>query len=592
VRSRIVAAVARPTAWANPRLFIVLAVTLVLVGLYPLLVRAANLILATSPAVSFSAEETGDAAEFPDSTAASTGFTSIPTARALFKEPRWFPAAQAAAPAAAATGGKRLALAIVGMPVDTRHAMLRGTKSRNLCLAPGSSRFSACNGNAQRYDRVERGERFTLCDYDADCWHSTAVALVALGSEGSPSPFARPGQQATTTFKRTTVRAVARQLYGDGGFSDSGQSFAAFLRERFADFPRVMNDPISLATLNFSGSTSKTTFVSRKMLFNRGISPGTPLWSVNVFREFGEAECGKLDREGACLLASTSAQEIALRELLEDADEPSKAGEGDDVRPGAVVIIAGGPLMTGPCDDNPTAERISELRKKGILTFVAAGNDGDSNRLRFPACASQAVAVGSLTRDGAIDRVSNGSKTRMVSLYVDGDVVAMPIRGPRIPATMGRAAGPGDCESFEQSGYCPIREPDDQYDLYLAGGTLLSTAVASGVYLDLRERFPTMDAEAVLTALRANTLPNNASAAEVNENAAASKLTEASMTAPPTERTSSKVTKGRGDREAGGRGNTALWVVLTLIAGAGGLILTVMVRRRGVGRIGGDAARG
>jgi hypothetical protein len=100
---------------------------------------------------------------------------------------------------------------------------------------------------------------------------------------------------------------------------------------------------------------------------------------------------------------------------------------------GAILIVAGGPLTDKPCDSTATAQYIKQLRTAGVYTFVPTGNDGKADQVRFPACASDAIAVGALDRNGTISAVSNGSKTRMVSLYTDGDTLLLPIRSAPVP---------------------------------------------------------------------------------------------------------------------------------------------------------------
>lgn len=577
----------RVAAW--PRRTYLRALILILVCLTgsPLLLRAANEVVATSSAMSFAASDVGGAEAFPDTTAASTGFTSIPTARAFFKAPRWSVNDRSGVAATAPAGATRPALAVLGMPVDAQHVLLNDIASRSVCLAPGSGRFLPCNGRAQRYDRIDRGRKFTLCDYDADCWHSTAVALAALGSERGKNPFSMPGQASTATFGSTTFRAVARALYSDGGFGEPGayhQSFSMFVKERFPDFAGKMDDSVPVARLPLGGDAHFSTFVSREMLFRHGIAPGTPLLSINVFGERGESDCKRFKREAPCLLSSAALEKAALGELLRQAED---AGDSDGLKPGAIVLVAGGALTSGRCDDSPIAVLIGQLRKKGILTFVAAGNDGDAKRVRFPACASQAIAVGSLTRDGGIDKRSNGSRSNLVSLYADGDIIALPIRGPRIPSTIIYPdVGPKDCETIEEAtgdeeaGYCTMRRSGDQYDTYLAGGTLLSTAVVSGMYLHLRQHFPAIDPETILTAMRTNTVPNHPSIAEGNVAAAAARL---AASGSPANGTPNAV---RQPAAHGPTGNPAIVkpgvvtaIVLAILVCVGGIVFVARRRR-------------
>jgi len=460
---------------------------------------------------------TGGVHAYPDMMSGSTGFTSIATARALFKAPRWIAATQDPPPIQAqAPSQARLALAVLGMPVDVGHVMLRGTISESDCLPPGQTVFGPCQGATETYERIKASNHFNLCDFDEDCWHSTAVALVAVGNAAQTNPILWPGQQASAEFHSTTFGSLARGSYADYADSGPGRRYAgtyqAFLRKRFPGFAAVMNVAIPVANVPLGGALETSTYLTKQMMFDRGVDPGAPVLALNVFENVdSDRECDQHHKTAPCLLTTDGAQEQALRDLL--------SGLGADgsyrgFRLGAIVVVAGGALTAARCDDTPFARLIAQLRRRGVLTFVAAGNDSDPTRVRFPACASQAIPIGSLTRDGAMLPASNGNRTGLVSLYVDGDTVAMPIRGPRV-----QDAPPGsgaDCGSD-----CQFRDTKDQYDVYLAGGTLLSTGVAAGVYLDLRQRFPSAAPEEVLAALHSRRLASNQGLAEVDERAAA-----------------------------------------------------------------------
>lgn len=99
---------------------------------------------------------------------------------------------------------------------------------------------------------------------------------------------------------------------------------------------------------------------------------------------------------------------------------------------GAVLMIASGELSRTPCDDTATAALISALKARGIFTFIPVGNDGDPTAVRFPACASDAIAISATDRTGTPLAVSNGARTNMVDLWMDGDGLVIPMHGPEL----------------------------------------------------------------------------------------------------------------------------------------------------------------
>lgn len=62
------------------------------------------------------------------------------------------------------------------------------------------------------------------------------------------------------------------------------------------------------------------------------------------------------------------------------------------------------------CLSVPSTEReIASLKSKGIYTFFPAGNEGKSSAINWPACITDAVAVGALDKKGSIASYSNSA---------------------------------------------------------------------------------------------------------------------------------------------------------------------------------------
>ncbi len=61
------------------------------------------------------------------------------------------------------------------------------------------------------------------------------------------------------------------------------------------------------------------------------------------------------------------------------------------------------------CDNDPVAPSIDNLRSVGVVTAIAAGNNGSTNSISSPGCISTAVAVGSTDKQDVISSFSNMS---------------------------------------------------------------------------------------------------------------------------------------------------------------------------------------
>jgi hypothetical protein len=72
--------------------------------------------------------------------------------------------------------------------------------------------------------------------------------------------------------------------------------------------------------------------------------------------------------------------------------DPALPGGQADV----INLSLGGGAFTGPCDGDAAANAVNNAVAAGVVVVAAAGNDGFSNGLGTPACASQAIAVGAV----------------------------------------------------------------------------------------------------------------------------------------------------------------------------------------------------
>ncbi|MDZ4768008.1 MAG: S8 family serine peptidase [Chloroflexota bacterium] len=87
----------------------------------------------------------------------------------------------------------------------------------------------------------------------------------------------------------------------------------------------------------------------------------------------------------------------------------------------AVNLSIGGALYSGTCNsaESSMTAIFGMLRTAGIVPVVAAGNNGSSSALTFPACISHAVSVGAATSDGGRAGFSNSLPSQL-TLFAPG----------------------------------------------------------------------------------------------------------------------------------------------------------------------------
>lgn len=140
-----------------------------------------------------------------------------------------------------------------------------------------------------------------------------------------------------------------------------------------------------------------------------GVAPEAKIFAVQVFTRLNGAElCGG---QAHCV-ASLASDQIAALEFL--------ANQSKQMREPLVAInmSLGGRRHEGPCADDPRQVVMAMLRSAGILTIVAAGNDGHRDAVGPPACVPAAVAIGATSLDDQITSFSNMSP--LVQLMAPG----------------------------------------------------------------------------------------------------------------------------------------------------------------------------
>lgn len=105
----------------------------------------------------------------------------------------------------------------------------------------------------------------------------------------------------------------------------------------------------------------------------------------------------------------------------------------NDFKIAAVNLSAGIGLEDAFCDDNsnplPEQQIIADLKSVGIATVVASGNGGDTGKIAFPACLSDAIAVGSSTNNDGFSSFSNSSEA--LDFYAPGENVDSSVLSPQ-----------------------------------------------------------------------------------------------------------------------------------------------------------------
>jgi len=227
------------------------------------------------------------------------------------------------------------------------------------------------------------------------------------------------------------------------------------------------------------GSTSSGRTVSLSSGPISGVARQSDIIAVNVFAEFGPANCGGAS---ACVLSWTSDQIAALDWLFANRVALDLA---------AVNMSLGGGLNTSACDSSdPRTTVINNLRAAGVATVIASGNNGSSSQVSTPGCISTAITVGSTTKSDAVSSFSNSNS--LVDLMAPGSSILAawqseePAPGTNcIAAGTPRAPGPdGFCHWYSNS-----------------SGTSMATPHVAGAFAMLRAAFPSASVTDIENAL-------------------------------------------------------------------------------------------
>ncbi len=145
------------------------------------------------------------------------------------------------------------------------------------------------------------------------------------------------------------------------------------------------------------------------------------------------------------------------------------------VEQGADVInmSLGEGQYSGSCDYTDLAQVVNEATAAGVVVCCASGNDGNPNALVSPACASGAIAVGSVDKTDAIASYSDGGVE--LDLVAPGGDTAGGVNHPEIISTF-------STEVANSSEYCFYLVSGQCYDsLFVADGDRYIRAVGTSM---------------------------------------------------------------------------------------------------------------
>ena len=151
------------------------------------------------------------------------------------------------------------------------------------------------------------------------------------------------------------------------------------------------------------------------------------------------------------------------------------------------MSLSWGPNTSTACESDFQKTAIDNLRAAGVLTAIAAGNDGSKTLISHPACISSAVAVGSTTKGDVVSSFSN--MATIVALLAPGGFGG------------GSCTFGGNNPNILSSGASATTNT-----YFCAAGTSMATPHVAGAIAAARTACPSATASAILSAFQSSGL--------------------------------------------------------------------------------------
>jgi len=224
------------------------------------------------------------------------------------------------------------------------------------------------------------------------------------------------------------------------------------------------------AGLNTSQSTGEPT---------NGVARDAKIFAIQIFTRFNDS--GSCGGSAPCVLSYTSDQVLALDYVYQHLTPVAGVNVAS-----INMSLGGGPDTSSACDSDPQKPSIDNLRAAGVLTAIAAGNDGSTTLISHPGCISSAVAVASSTKSDMVSLFSN--MATIVALIAPGGMGGGPCSlGGNNPDILSSVAATTSATT----------------NLYACeAGTSMATPHVAGAIAAIRTACPNATAAAILSALQ------------------------------------------------------------------------------------------